>query len=131
MFFGGPLHKFLSFARSRGNGVDIAMAFDREAYYRFAGFGDSFDDASGPAGLDADDYAGCNVRIAARADERAEMQFQVFAKLQTPVGVRKRQGPLDVVGDGFRAGVGQIVEWKNDHMIANANSSVLTPIAEK
>jgi hypothetical protein len=59
------------------------------------------------------------------------MQFQIFAELQTTVRMRKRERPLNVIGDGFRAGVRQIVEREDDHMIAYADATVLTPIAEK
>jgi hypothetical protein len=59
------------------------------------------------------------------------MQLQVFAKLQTSVGVRKSQHPFNIIRDGFSAGVGQIVERENDNMIAYADSTVLTPIAKK
>ena len=92
---------------------------------------DSFDNPAGPTWLDADHDAGCYVRIAAGANERAEMQLEVFAELQPAVGVRKRQGAFNIVSDCFGAGVGQIVEREDDYVIANADSPVLPPIAEK
>jgi hypothetical protein len=125
------LHKVLGFAGSSGNGVDVALAFDGEAGYRFAGLGDSFDDSAGPTGLDADDDASGHVGIAAGSDQRAEMQLEVFSKLQTSIGVWKRERAFYIVADGLRAGVRQIVERENDYVIANADSPILTPIAEK
>ena len=44
-----------------------------------------FDDAIGPAVLDADHHDGGDVRIGAGTDQRAEMQVEIRAELQAPV----------------------------------------------
>ena len=77
---------------------------------RLAGLGDAVDHALGPAVLDADHHHGGDVRVGAGADQRAEMQVEILAELQTAIGVRQRQRALDVVGDRLAGGVGEIVE---------------------
>ncbi len=110
---------------------DVAVALDRESGDRLAGFGDAVDDAAGPARLDADDDAGGDVGIAAGADERAEMEFEIFAELQAAIGVRQRQRALDVVGDRFGGGVGKIIERQNHDVIANADAPVFPAVPRK
>lgn len=95
------MHEFLGAARGPHDGVVVAVQFDAEAHDRLAGGGDAVDHALGPAFLDADHHHRRHVRVAAGADEGAEVQFQVFAELQAAVGVRQGQRALDVVGDGL------------------------------
>jgi hypothetical protein len=53
-----------------------------------------------------------DIRVGAGADDGAEMQLQVFAELQTAIGVRDRQRALDVVGDGLAGRVGDVVHGR-------------------
>ena len=91
-------------------------------------FGDAVDDAAGPRRLDADDDARGHVRVRADADQGAEEELEVFAELQTAVGVRQSERSLDVVRHRLARRIGQIVERQDDDMIANADTSVLAPI---
>ena len=53
------------------------------------------------------------------------MQFEIFAELQPAIGMRQRQGALDIVAHSLTGGVGEVVEGKNDHVIADACAAVL------
>ena len=108
--------------------VVIAVQFDAEADDRLAGRGDAIDDFLGPAVLDADDNDRGHVRVAAGADQRAEMQVEVGAELQPPIRMRNRQRALDVVGNGFARRVGQIVDRQDDDVIAHADTAILAAI---
>jgi hypothetical protein len=61
--------------------VVIAVQLDAETLHRLAGFRDAVDDLLRPLVLDADDDDGGHVRVAAGADQRAEMQVEVGAEL--------------------------------------------------
>ena len=65
------------------------------------------------------------------ADQGPEMQIQVRAELQPAIRMRKRHAALDIVGYGFRCGVGEIVQGKNNDMVAYAYAPVLAPITPK
>ncbi|MGF6986996.1 hypothetical protein QFZ99_006537 [Paraburkholderia atlantica] len=107
------------------------MQFDAEAHHRFAGLRNPIDDTLGPALLDTDYHHRRDVRIAACADQRAEMQFEVGAELQPPIRMRQRHGPLDVVFDRLRRGIGQIVDRQDDHVVAYAHAAIVATIAAK
>ena len=78
--------------------------------------------------LDADHDDRGDVRIAARADQRAEVQVEVGAELQPAVRMRNRQRALDVVRDRFGRGVGQVVDRQDDDVVAHADAAVLAAI---
>ncbi|GBF25845.1 hypothetical protein MnTg02_00879 [bacterium MnTg02] len=65
------------------------MLLDGKSGNRLSGFSDAIDNALGPAGLDADNDGGGNVRISARTDHRAKMQIKVLAELQAAIRVGK------------------------------------------
>src|SRR5256885_2027857 len=90
--------------------ASITSSFDAEAGDRLAGLGDAVDHPLGPAILDADDDDGSHIGVGAGADQCTEVQIQIGAELQPPVGMRQRQGALDVVGHGLAGGIRQIVE---------------------
>jgi hypothetical protein len=96
-----------------------------------AGRGDAVRDLLGPAVLDADDDDRGDVRIAAGADQGAEVKVEVGAELQPPVRMRDRQRALDVVRDRLGGGVRQVVERQDDDEVADADAAVLAPIAEE
>ena len=108
--FGRPLHQFHGLARCIGHDLDLAMALDRKSLDRFAGLGDAFDHAASPLRLDSDDDHGGDVRVAAGADQGAEMKLEVLAELQTAVMVGQREAAVDVVGDLFARRVGEVIE---------------------
>ena len=64
------------------------------------------------------------------ADDGAEVQVEIFTELQAAVSVRDRHGSLDVVGDGFTCGVGDIVYRKNNDVIAHADAAVFAAICK-
>ena len=64
--------------------------------------------------------------VRSRADERAEEQLEILTELQPAVGMRQREGALDVVRHRFARGVRKVVERQNDYVIANADTSVFT-----
>ena len=107
------------------------MLFDAEALHRLAGRSDAVDDALRPLLLDADHDDGGDVRVAAGADQRAELEVEVGAELQAPVRVRDRERSLDVVGDRLGGGVGQVVDGKDDDVVAHADAAVLAPVAHE
>src|SRR5690606_13830848 len=126
---GRVVHEFLGLPRRAHDGVVVAVQFDAEAGHRLASGGDAVHHALGPAFLDADDDYRGHVGVAAGADQRAEMQFQVFAELQPPVGVGQGHGALDVVGDGFGGGVGDIVHRQHDDVVAHADAPVVAAVS--
>jgi hypothetical protein len=93
--------------------------------------GDAVHDLVRPAVLDADHHHRGDVRVAAGADQRAEVQFEVGAELQPAVGVRDRHRALDVVRDGLGRGIGQVVQRQHDDVVAHADAAVLAPVAEE
>ena len=123
------MNELARLARRRGNGADVSVAFDRETGDGLASFGDAFDDLIGPCGLDSDDDAGGDIGIRACSDQSAEVQLEIFPELETAVGVRQRQSALDVVAHGLARGVGEIVERKNDDVIADAYPAIFPPKA--
>src|SRR3546814_16550155 len=54
-YLGCVLDVFLGDPAGVGDGLDLAVALQREALDRLAGLADALDDAAGPARLDADD----------------------------------------------------------------------------
>ena len=125
---GGPLHELLGLARGLGDGGDVAVALDAEADDRLAGLGDAVDDPLRPAASMPMTTHGGDVRVGAGADQRAEVQLEVLAELQAPVGVRQRDRALDVVGDRLAGGVRQVVERQDDDVVAHADAAVLAPV---
>ena len=107
----------------------IAVQFDAETGDRLAGLGDAVHHALGPAFLDADHHHRGDVRVGARADQRAEMQVEVGAELQPAVRMRDRHRALDVVGDRLGRGVRQIVDRQNEDVIAHADAAVFAAVA--
>jgi hypothetical protein len=124
-----PLDVFARRLRRPHDRLVVAVALDAEAGDRLAGRGDAVDHLLRPAVLDADDDDCGDVRVRARADQRAEVQVEVGAELQAPVGVRDRERALDVVRDRFGGGVGQVVDREDDDVVADADAAVLPPIS--
>jgi hypothetical protein len=73
----------------------VAVPLDAEVSYRLSGRGDPVGNFFRPAIFDPDHHNRRHVRVRAGAYQRAEVQVQVGAKLQPPVGMRQRQRPLD------------------------------------
>ena len=128
---GGVVHKFLGLERSGADGLQVAVLLNAEAGHRLAGFGNAVHHALGPLGFDADNHHSGHVGVAAHADQRTEMQVQVFAELQAAVGVGQGQGALDVVGHGLAGGVGKVVQGQDEHMITDAYPAIVAAIAHK
>ena len=125
------MHIFLGHFGRTHDGVVIAMEFDAETGDRFAGLGNAVDHFFRPAFFNADHHHGGDVGVGARADDGAEMQVQVGAKLQPAIGMRDRNRALDVVGHGFSGGIGQIVNRQNQDVVADTNAAVLAAIAHE
>src|SRR5690349_16543235 len=126
-----PLQVFARRLRRAHDRVVVAVQLDAEALHRLARRLDAVDDALRPLLLDADDDDGGDVRIAAGADQRAEMQVEIGAELQPTVRVRDRERALDVVGDRLARGVRQVVDGQDDDVVAHADAAVLAAIAEE
>ena len=106
----------------------VAVQLDAEALHRLACRRNAVDDLLRPLILDADDDDGRDIRIAARPDQRAEMQVEVGAELQPAVRMGNRQRSLDVMGDRLGGCVGKIIDRQDDHVIAHADTAVLASI---
>jgi hypothetical protein len=126
-----PLHVLACHLAGLHDRRVVAMALDAEAGDRLAGGGDAVDDLLRPAVLDADHHHRRDVRVAAGADQGAEVQFQVGPELQPAVGVRDRQRALDVVRHGLGGRVAQVVQRQHDDVVAHAHAAVLAPVAEE
>ncbi len=79
--------------------------------------------------LDADHHHRGDVRVRARADQRAEVQLEVGAELQPPVRMRQRHRALDVVLHRLRRRVRQVVDRQDDDVVAHADAAVLALVA--
>ena len=110
---------------------DVTVPFDAEAGDGLAGLGDAVDDAAGPAIFDADHDDGRHVGVGAGADQGAEVQVKVGAELQAAVWMREGNRALDVVGNRFAGGVGQVIERQEDDVIAHADAAVLAAPADE
>jgi hypothetical protein len=93
--------------------------------------GNAIDDLLRPAVLDADDDDRGDVRVAAAADQRAEVQIQISTELQPAIRMRNRQRALDVVRHRFGGSVGQVIERQDDDVVAHADAAVLAAVAEE
>src|SRR3546814_11122772 len=80
--------------------------------------------------LDADDDDRGDVGALAGADQGAEVQLEVLAELQAPVVVRQREAAVDVVCHLLAGGVGELVPRQDDDAVADADTTVLAPLAE-
>jgi hypothetical protein len=119
------------FARSLGGAHDrvvVAMKLDAEPGHGLAGGGDAIGHFFRPLVFDPDHDDRGHIRIAAGADQRAEVKVEVGAELQPTVRVRNRDRALDVVGDRLGRGVRQIVDRQDDHVVANADAAVLAAV---
>jgi len=127
----GVHQELLRAAAGHLDDLEVAMALDGEAGHRLAALRDALDHAPGPARLDADDDHRGDVRVRPGPDQRAEMQREVLAELQPPIGVRQGHRALDVVGDGLAGRVGQVVQRQDDHVVADADAPVGTAISHE
>jgi hypothetical protein len=125
---GGPVHVLLGRLRGAHDGVVVTVLLDAEAGDRLAGQRDAVDHLLRPALLDADDHDGGNVRVGAGPDQGAEMEIEVLAELQAPVGVRQCERALDVVGDRLGGRVGDVVDRQDDDVVADTDATVLAPV---
>jgi hypothetical protein len=87
-----------------------------EALDRLAGLADALDHATRPARLDADDHHRGDVGVAAGADQGAEVQIQVLAELQAPVGWGSARVAVDVAWPPSQAALersssGRMMTW--------------------
>ena len=128
---GSVLHELLRLAGSAGDGVDLAVLLDAEAGNGLACLGDAVHHVLGPLFFDADNDDGGNVRVAAGADQGAEVEVKVGTELQTAVRMLDGNGAADVIGNGVASGLGKVVQGQNQHMIANAHAAVVAAITEK
>src|SRR5207302_516769 len=104
------------------------MTFDGESSNGLSGFGDSIDDLLRPNRFDSDDHARRDIRILSGSDQRIEMKLEVFTELQASIWMRQRHRTLNMAGDSLASGVRQIVQRKNDNIIAAADAAVLSLI---
>jgi hypothetical protein len=126
-----PLQVFARGLRRAHDRVVVAVQLYAEALHRLAGRPDAVDDALRPLLLDTDDDHGGDVRIAAGADQRAEVQVEIRAELQASVRVGDRERALDVVSDRLARGIRQVVDGQDDHVVAHADAAILAAIAEE
>ena len=118
------LHHAIGRAGGIGDGVDVAILFDGEAFHRFAGLRDAFNNAPGPARFNANHHHASDIRVGPRADKRAEMQIKIGAELQAAIGVRNRERALDIIGNSFAGRVGKIVHRQDDDMVAHTHAAI-------
>jgi hypothetical protein len=57
------------------------------------------------------------------------MQVQVGTELQSAIRVWNREDALDVVGNRFGSGIGQVIDRQDENMVANTDAAVLAAIA--
>ena len=128
---GSVLHEFLRLAGSAGDGVDLAVLFDAETGNGLARPGNAVHHVLRPLFFNADDDDGGNVRVAARADQGAEVEIKVGAELETTIRMLDGHGAADVIGNGVAGGLGKVVQRQNQHMVTNAHATIITAIPEE
>jgi hypothetical protein len=79
--------------------------------------------------FDADHHHRGDVGVGPGADQGAEVQVQVGAELQPPVGVRKGHRALDVVLHREARGVGKVVDGQDDDVVPHADAAVLALVS--
>ena len=104
------------------------MQLDAKALHGFARCSDCVDDFLRPTVLDPDDNDRGHVRIASSADQRAEMQLEISAELQTAVGMRDRKCSFDVVRNRLGGGIRDIVDRQDDYVVTHADAAVFAAI---
>src|SRR6266568_783391 len=127
--FRGPLHVILRRLGGAADSFHVAVAFDAEEGHGLPRHGDAVGDAFRPAVLDADDHDCGDIGIGAGADQRLEMQLEIRAELQPPVGMRDCERSLDVVRHRFTGGVGQIVDGQDKNVVSYADATVVAPVS--
>jgi hypothetical protein len=123
------VHEFLGGFGCTHDGVMVAVAFNTKANNRLASFGDTVDNLLGPTVFNPDHHDSSDVGVAARTNQRAEVQVKVRTELQAAVRVRNCHGALDGNSNGFSSGVGQVIQRQNDHMVTDADAAVIAAIA--
>src|SRR5882672_4520636 len=78
---------------------------------------------------DADHHHRGDIGIGPGADQRLEMQLEVSAELQPPIGMRNRERSLDVVRHRFTCGVGEIVDGQDEDVVAHADATVVALVS--
>ena len=106
----GVLHEFLRLAGSAGDSVDLAVLFDAKpatglpvlaipsttSWVHFS---------SMPITMTAATF-----RVAAGADQGAEMEVKVGTELQTAIRMLDGNGAADVIGNGVASGLREVVQ---------------------
>jgi hypothetical protein len=82
----------------------------------------------GPARLNTDYHHSCHVGIGSGADEGAEMQFQIRAKLQAAIRMGQGQRALDIVGHCLAGSVGEVIHRQDDDVIADADTAIIAAV---
>ena len=118
------MHKFFGFPAGLTDGFEIAFLLDRKSFDWLAGFGDTIDDGFGPFRLDPDYHNGGDIWVGSGANDGAEMQIQIFTKLQAAIRMGYGHGALDIVGHGFACGVRDIIDGQDKNVVADTNASV-------
>src|SRR5712691_4545403 len=127
--FRGPLHVILRRLGGAADSFHVAVAFDAEEGHGLPRHGDAVGDPSRPAVLDADDHDCGDIGIGAGADQRLEMQLEIRAELQPPVGMRDCERSLDVVRYCLTGGVGEIVDGQDKNVVSYAGATVVAPVS--
>ena|SRR5438094_7320804 len=104
------------------------MELDAETGDGLAGGGDAVDYFLSPALFDSNDDNRRDIRIAAGANQSAEVELQIGAELQPAVRMRNSQRSLDVVGHGLGCRVRQVIHGQNHDVIANPHTAVLATV---
>ncbi len=120
-----PVHVVFCGLGSAADRLHVAVAFDAEEGHGFPRRGDAVGDPLRPAVLDTDHHHRGDIGIGPGADQRLEMQLQVRAELQPPIGMRNRERSLDGVRHDFTGGVGEIVDGQDEDVIAHADATVV------
>ena len=128
LYFTGVLNVFLRDAAAFHDNLMFTVPFQGKPLDRFSGFGNSVNDSAGPAHLNSDHDDRGDVRVAARADQRPEVQVEISAKLQTAIMMRQGDGAFHIVGDFLTGGIRQIVERQDYDMIADTDPAVFAAI---
>ncbi len=109
----------------RSDGFKISNLFDRKSCYRLARLGDAVGNHFGPSRLNTDHDDSGNIGIGACANDGAEMQLQICAKLKPPIGMRDCQSSLDVVGNSLTGCIRDVINRQNEHVVSDADAIVL------
>src|SRR3712207_2572842 len=118
------MDELLGQPRGPPDGLEVAEALYRERGDGFARLGYAVGYPLRPVRLYANNDHGGDVRVGAGPDNGPEVECQIFAVLEPPVGVGQGHGALYVVRHGLARRVRDVVNGQDYHVVSDPDPTV-------